>query len=72
MEDILTNLGVYEKDEEVAWLDSAERQKQAEIHGPERASYKNYCEVELGLSDSQAVCEAERCLRCYRMAMAAI
>jgi formate dehydrogenase beta subunit len=72
MEDILTNLGVYEKNEEVAWLDSAERQKQAEIHGPERASYKNYCEVELGLSDSQAVCEAERCLRCYRMAMAAI
>jgi formate dehydrogenase beta subunit len=72
MEDILTNLGVYEKDEEVAWLDSAEREEQAEIHGPERASYKNYCEVELGLSDSQSVREAERCLRCYRMAMAAI
>lgn len=72
MEDILTYLGVYDKNEPVSWLDSASREHQAEIHGPERASYKNYSEVELGFKDSQAVREAERCLRCYRMAMAAI
>ena len=72
MEDILTYLGVYDKNETVQCLDSAKREHQAEIHGPERASYKNYTEVELGFKDSQAVREAERCLRCYRMAMAAV
>lgn len=72
MEDILTNLGVYDKNEKVSWLDSVERAHQAEIHGKERASYKNYCEVELGFTESQAVKEAERCLRCYRVAMASI
>jgi formate dehydrogenase beta subunit len=72
MEDILTYLGVYDKNEPVPWLDSAHREHQAEIHGRERASYKNYTEVELGFKDSQAVREAERCLRCYRMAMAAV
>jgi formate dehydrogenase beta subunit len=72
MEDILTNLPVYDKNEAVPWLDSATRAHQAEIHGKERASYKNYQEVELGFSNSKAVKEAERCLRCYRVAMAAI
>ncbi|GFO61653.1 NADPH-Fe(3+) oxidoreductase subunit beta [Geomonas silvestris] len=72
MEDILTYLGVYDKNEHVDWLDSAAREKQDEIHGRERASYKNYCEVELGFTDSQAIREAERCLRCYRVAMVAV
>jgi len=72
LEDILTNLGVYDKNEDVQWLDSAAREQQAEIHGRERASYKNYNEVELGFKDDQTVREAERCLRCYRMAMAAV
>ncbi|GFO54506.1 NADPH-Fe(3+) oxidoreductase subunit beta [Geomonas sp. Red276] len=72
MEDILTYFGVYDKNEKVSWLDSASREGQAEIHGAERASYKNYCEVELGFVDSQAVREAERCLRCYRIGMVAV
>jgi formate dehydrogenase beta subunit len=72
MEDILSNLGVYDKNEKVSWLDVVERAKQAEVHGKERASYKNYCEVELGFTESQAVREAERCLRCYRVAMASV
>lgn len=72
LEDILTYLSVYDKEEKVPWLDSAGREHQAEIHGRERASFKNYCEVELGFTDSQAVRESERCLRCYRMAMAAV
>jgi len=46
MEDILTNLPVYDKNEQVAWLDSASRAHQAEIHGKERASHGNYQEVE--------------------------
>lgn len=72
IEDILTNLPVYDKGEKVPWLDSVGRAHQAEVHGKERASYKNYQEVELGFVDSQAVREAERCLRCYRVAMAAV
>lgn len=72
MEDILANFGVYDKNEAVPWLDSAKRESQAEVHGKERASYKNYCEVELGFVNSQAVREAERCLRCYRVAMIAV
>lgn len=72
MEDILSHLGVYDKDEQVPWLDSVARANQAEIHGRERASKGNYCEVELGFKDSQAVQEAERCLRCYRVAMMAV
>lgn len=72
MEDILNYMGVYDKNENVSWLDSASRAHQAEVHGKERASYKNYCEVELGFTNSQAVREAERCLRCYRVAMVAV
>ncbi|RNC66610.1 MAG: FAD-dependent oxidoreductase [Desulfuromonadales bacterium] len=72
IEDILTNLPVYDKGEQVPWLDSVAREHQAEIHGRERAGYKNYQEVELGFVDSQAVREAERCLRCYRVAMVAV
>jgi formate dehydrogenase beta subunit len=72
MEDILTYLPVYDKNEQVPWLDSAHRAHQVEVHGKERASYKNYQEVELGFANSQAVKEAERCLRCYRLAMVAV
>lgn len=70
--DILSNLGVYDKDEEVAWLDAVRRFDQNEIHGKERASKGNYNEVELGFSNSEAVMEAERCLRCYRVSMIAV
>jgi formate dehydrogenase beta subunit len=42
------------------------------VHGRERASFRNYSEVELGFTDRQAVREAERCLRCYRVAMVAV
>lgn len=72
MEDVLSNLPVYDKNEAVPWLDAVPRAHQAEVHGKERASYKNYCEVELGFTDTQAVREAERCLRCYRVAMVAL
>ena len=71
-EDLLTYLGVYDKNEAVAWLDSADRANQKEVHGKERACKGNYQEVELGFSDSTAQAEADRCLRCYRMAMVAL
>lgn len=68
-DDLLTYLGVYDKGEKVAWLDSSDRASQKEVHGKERASKGNYREVELGFSDTTAQVEADRCLRCYRMAM---
>lgn len=68
-DDLLTYLGVYDKGENVPWLDSAKRANQKEVHGKARASLKNYSEVELGFNDSVAQKEADRCLRCYRMAM---
>ncbi|WP_303722542.1 FAD-dependent oxidoreductase [Malonomonas rubra] len=71
-EDILSHLGVYDKNEEVPWLDAVQRFNQHEIHGKERASKGNYQEVELGFNDSEAVKEAERCLRCYRVSMIAV
>jgi formate dehydrogenase beta subunit len=71
-DDLLTYLGVYDKNEKVAWLDSCDRANQNEVHGKERAAKGNYREVELGFSDSAAQIEADRCLRCYRMAMVAV
>ncbi|MDT8419946.1 MAG: FAD-dependent oxidoreductase [Desulfuromonadales bacterium] len=71
-EDILSHLGVYDKNEKVSWLDAIGRFDQHEIHGRERASAGNYNEVELGFSDQEAVKEAERCLRCYRVSMIAV
>jgi formate dehydrogenase beta subunit len=71
-DDLLTYLGVYDKGESVPWLDSCDRANQKEVHGRERAAKGNYREVELGFSDSTAQIEADRCLRCYRMAMVAL
>lgn len=71
-EDILSHMGVYDKGEDVPWLDAVKRFEQKEIHGKERASEGNYNEVELGFNDSDAVMEAERCLRCYRVSMIAV
>ncbi|NOQ52546.1 MAG: NAD(P)-binding protein [Desulfuromonadaceae bacterium] len=71
-EDILSHLGVYDKNEDVPWLDAVTRVEQNEIHGKARASKGNYNEVELGFKDSDAVIEAERCLRCYRVSMIAV
>jgi len=71
-DDLLTYLGVYDKGEKVPWLDSVNRANQREVHGRERAAQGNYREVELGFSDRTAQTEADRCLRCYRMAMVAL
>ncbi|MDD5285965.1 MAG: FAD-dependent oxidoreductase [Desulfuromonadaceae bacterium] len=71
-DDLLTYLGVYDKGEQVSWLASADRASQKEVHGKARAAKGNYREVELGFADSTAQAEADRCLRCYRMAMVAV
>ena len=70
MEDIVNNLGVFDKTENVGIAGGLHREHQPKVTGPERAH--NYEEIELAMPESQAVREAERCLRCYRVAMLAV
>ena len=70
MEDIVNNLGVFDKEENVGICGGLHREHQPKVNGAERAQH--YEEIELAMPESQAVREAERCLRCYRVAMLAV
>jgi len=69
LEDAVNRLGVFNSDEKVPVLGGLHREHQPKISGAERAA--NYDEIELAMPESQAVVEADRCLRCYRVAMVA-
>lgn len=70
MEDIVNNLQVFDDQEKLGICGGLHREHQPKIQGAERA--RNYQEVELAMPESQAVREAERCLRCYRVGMVAV
>jgi len=70
MEDILNNFKVFDDQENVGISGGTHREHQPKVNGAERA--KNYEEIELAMPESQAVREAERCLRCYRVGMVAV
>lgn len=70
MEDVINNLGVFDKNEQIGILGGLHREHQPKVAGAERA--QNYDEIELAMPESQAVREAERCLRCYRVGMVAV
>lgn len=70
MEDIVNNLGVFDKEENLGIVGGLHREHQPKVDGAGRA--ENYDEIELAMPESQAVREAERCLRCYRVAMLAV
>jgi formate dehydrogenase beta subunit len=70
MEDILNTLGVFDKNEEIGICGGLHREHQPKVDGAERAQH--YEEIELAMPESQAVREAERCLRCYRVAMLSV
>ena len=70
MEDIVNNLGVFDPDENVGILGGLHREHQPKVAGAERA--RNYDEIEKAMPESQGVREAQRCLRCYRVAMVAV
>ncbi len=70
LEDAVNRLGVFNDKEKIPLPGGLKREHQPKISGPERA--KNYEEIELAMPESQAVVEADRCLRCYRVAMVAI
>jgi len=70
MEDLVNNLGTFDKEENVGIVGGLPREHQPKIHGAERA--RHYEEIEKAMPETQAVREAERCLRCYRVAMIAV
>ncbi|MBW2511313.1 MAG: FAD-dependent oxidoreductase, partial [Deltaproteobacteria bacterium] len=70
MEDIINGLGTFDDKENVGICGGLHREHQPKINGAERA--KHYEEIELAMPESQAVREAERCLRCYRVGMLAV
>jgi formate dehydrogenase beta subunit len=70
MEDIMNNLKVFDDKENLGICGGLHREHQPKVNGAERA--RNYEEIELAMPETQAVREAERCLRCYRVGMIAV
>jgi len=68
MEDHLAKLKVYDKKEKVSgWLPGLPREHSAVLTVDDRKD--NNKEVNLGFTQEQALAEAERCMRCYYIAM---
>ena len=71
MEDHLKHLKVYNKKEKITgWLAGAKREHSMVLGVDERKT--NNLEVNFGLTREQAIDEANRCMRCYYIAMAAV
>jgi formate dehydrogenase beta subunit len=71
MEDHLRKLKVYDKNEKVSgWLSGLPREVSEKLTVPERID--NNTEVNFGFTQDEAISEAERCMRCYYIAMAAL
>ncbi len=71
MEDHLKHLKVYDKKEKVTgWLSGLPREYSKIMDVETRKT--NNLEVNFGLSREQAIDEANRCMRCYYIAMAAV
>ncbi len=71
MEDHLRKMKVYDKNEKVTgWLPGLPRQQSEILEVNDRKD--NNREVNLGFTQEQAIAEADRCMRCYYIAMAAV
>ncbi|MBE0499190.1 MAG: FAD-dependent oxidoreductase [Campylobacterales bacterium] len=71
MEDHLRKMKVYDKNEKVTgWLPGLPREQSEVLSADERKT--NNREVNLGFTQEQAIAEADRCMRCYYIAMAAV
>lgn len=71
MEDHLKKLKVYDKNEKVTgWIAGLPRQESKKL-GIEIRKTNNQ-EVNFGLTGEEAIAEAERCMRCYYIAMVAV
>jgi formate dehydrogenase beta subunit len=70
MEDHLRHMKVYDKKEKIkGWLPGLPRE-QAEVLDVDVRKFNNM-EVNLGFTQEQALSEADRCMRCYYIAMVA-
>lgn len=71
MEDHLRKLRVYDKKEKVkGWLPGLPRQISVKLDVDDRKT--NNKEVNLGFTQEEALSEADRCMRCYYIAMTAV
>ncbi len=71
MEDHLRRLKVYNKNEKIkGWMPGIPREVSEKLGVDERKD--NNLEVNLGFTGEQAIAEAERCMRCYYIAMVAV
>jgi formate dehydrogenase beta subunit len=71
MEDHLARLKVYNKNEKISgWMPGIPREVSEKLSVEERKT--NNLEVNLGFTGEQAIAEAERCMRCYYIAMVAV
>lgn len=71
MEDHLRKMKVYDKNEKVTgWLPGLPREQSEVLSVDDRKT--NNREVNLGFTQEQAIAEADRCMRCYYIAMAAV
>ncbi len=71
MEDHLNKLGVYDKKEKITgWMPGIPRNVSQKLEVDERRD--NNLEVNLGFTGEEAIAEAERCMRCYYIAMVAV
>ncbi len=72
MEDHLSKLKVYDKKEKVTgWLPGVSREKSEVLDLSIRKQKFNNQEVNFGFTQEQAIHEANRCMRCYYIAMIA-
>jgi formate dehydrogenase beta subunit len=70
LEDLMADIGVYDKDEDVGMVGGQERKHLAMLDPEERRH--TFAEVEAGFPIPVATEEAERCLRCYRIGLFAL
>ena len=71
MEDHLRKLRVYDKKEKVrGWLPGLPREVSVKLDVDDRKT--NNKEVNLGFTQEEALSEADRCMRCYYIAMTAV
>ena len=71
MEDHLNKLKVYNKNEKITgWMPGLPRAVSEKLSVDERKD--NNKEVNLGFTGEEAIAEAERCMRCYYIAMVAV
>ena len=69
-EKLLRTVKILDPNEKILKVESKARFQQAAL--PLESRKKSFDEVELGFSDSEAVAEAERCLKCYQVATIAV